>query len=61
MRRYLPPSGTAGFDRMWVSGKEPRAASAAEDEREHVVHGFILIAVPKRSSNLSAWFFSVLQ
>src|SRR5512145_723043 len=20
-RRYLPPSGTAGFDRCWVSGK----------------------------------------
>src|SRR4029453_3076331 len=21
IRRYLPPSGTAGFDRIWVSGK----------------------------------------
>ncbi len=34
--RYLPPSGTAGFERINVSGKQPRPRSAAEDHREHV-------------------------
>jgi hypothetical protein len=36
--RYFPPIGTAGFDRMCVSGIEARPASAAENERQHVLH-----------------------
>ena len=45
--RYLPPIGTAGFERMWVSGKSRVPAAAAEDQREHVVHRAILQAVSK--------------
>ena len=39
IRRYLPPIGTAGFDRECVSGKERRAPPATQDDRQHVAHG----------------------
>ena len=38
IRRYLPPIGTAGFDRELRERKEPRTPAAAEDDGEHVVH-----------------------
>ena len=38
--RYLPPIGTAGFERMLGERKQARALTAAENEREDfVVHG----------------------
>ena len=39
MRRYLPAIGTAGLLRSLVSGIEPGAAAAAEDQAENVLHG----------------------
>ena len=36
--RYLPPIGTAGFERWCVSGKQPRPAAAPEDDGEALVH-----------------------
>ena len=39
MSRYLPPIGTAGFDRMWVRGKSRVPWPAAEDDDEDVAHG----------------------
>ena len=35
--RYVPPSGTAGFDRSLRQRKQPRTRTAAEDHRNYIV------------------------
>ena len=38
MRRYLPPIGTAGFDRRCVSGIQPLPLAAAKDDCQDLGH-----------------------
>ena len=38
MSRYLPPMGTAGLERAWVSGNSRVAASASQDDCQNVAH-----------------------